>query len=172
MGGGSGPTHGFTRHGRAVHGRTMDHHPAGTAYQRFNKTVAIWLVGKVGTMTCFWIFNVLSFVLLPPTLAYDAVFGVPGSGFAHWYLSYGFIILWTFVLSTYLQLVLLPGLMVGQNLQNEAGDARAAKAFEDTEDLVAGQKALADAVGRIAARLGTEPPAPLPQSPAPTAQDP
>lgn len=131
----SEPTHGWTRLGRAVHARTLDHHPTHNAYQRFNKRVAIWLVSKVGTMTCFWIFNLLSFILLAPTLAYDNLFGVPRAGFMHWYLSYGFIILWTFLLSTYLQLVLLPGLMVGQNLQNEAADVRSTKTFEDVEEI-------------------------------------
>lgn len=145
------PAFGYTHHGAPVHAKVMDHMAAGNRYQRFNKTVAVWLVGHVGTMTCFWIFNLLSFALLPPTLAYDAVFGVPRSGFLHWYLSYGFIILWTFVLSTYLQLVLLPGLMVGQNLQNAAADVRSAKQFEDTEALVA-------TVARISEHLGLEDP--------------
>lgn len=128
------PHWGFTRHhGLAVHARTADHLPAGSGYQRFNKRMAIGLQTKVGTMTCFWIFNGLSFLLLAPTLAYDGLFRPPAHGFLHWYLSYGFIILWTFLLSTYLQLVLLPGLMVGQALQNAASDARTAKQFEDTE---------------------------------------
>lgn len=131
----SDPTHGWTRMGRPVHANTFDHHPTGSAYQRFNKKVAIWLVNGVGTMTCFWIFNLLSFILLAPTLAYDNLFTPPAHGFFHWYLSYGFIVLWTFLLSTYLQLVLLPGLMVGQNLQNVAADARSAKTFEDVEEI-------------------------------------
>lgn len=41
----------------------------------------------------------------------------------------------TWLLSTCFQLTLLPALMVGQNLQNEAADARSAKQFEDTEDV-------------------------------------
>lgn len=131
----SQPTHGFTKLGHAVHARTLDHHPAHNAYARFNKRVAIWLVENVGTMTCFWVFNALSLILLAPTLAYDGMFGIPRTGFFHWYLSYGFIILWTFLLSTYIQLVLLPGIMVGQNVQNEAADARAAKTFEDVEEI-------------------------------------
>lgn len=141
------PRFGYTRDGAAVHAKVMDHHPGATAYQRFNKTVAIWLVTHVGTMTCFWIFNVLSIILLPPTLAYDALFAPPAHGFWHWYLSYGFIILWTFVLSTYIQLVLLPGIMVGQNVQNEASDVRAAKQFEDTETLLADVAAIKEHLG-------------------------
>lgn len=141
------PAFGYTRHGHAVHARVLDHHPVATAYQRFNKRVAIWLVSKVGTMTCFWVFNVLSLILLAPTLAYDGILHTPTRGFVHWYTSYGFIILWTFLLSTYIQLVLLPGIMVGQNVQNEASDARAAKTFEDTEQLLADVTAIKEHLG-------------------------
>jgi hypothetical protein len=44
------------------------------------------------------------------------------------------IALVSWVAQTFIQLVLLPALMVGQNLQNEAADARASKTFEDVED--------------------------------------
>ena len=44
------------------------------------------------------------------------------------------IALVAWVAQTFIQLVLLPALMVGQNLQNAAADARAAKTFEDVED--------------------------------------
>jgi hypothetical protein len=37
---------------------------------------------------------------------------------------------------SFIQLVLLPALMVGQNLQNEAADARSAKTFEDVERII------------------------------------
>lgn len=134
-----GPHFGLTRHGLAVHLHTTGHlapAPGDSWYARFNKRTARLLADKVGTMTCFWIFNLLSFALLAPTLSYDGLFGAPKTGFLHWYLSYGFIILWTFLLSTYIQLVLLPGLMVGQALQNIAADARAAKTFEDVERVV------------------------------------
>jgi hypothetical protein len=40
----------------------------------------------------------------------------------------------SWISQSFIQLVLLPALMVGQNLQNEAADARAAKTFEDVED--------------------------------------
>ena len=49
--------------------------------------------------------------------------------------GFGFNLLATWLLSTCFQLILLPGLMVGQNLQNEAADARSSKQFEDVEDV-------------------------------------
>lgn len=49
------------------------------------------------------------------------------------FVGFGFELLMTWILSTFLQLVLLPALMVGQNLQNVAADARSAKQFADAE---------------------------------------
>jgi hypothetical protein len=51
------PTHGFTKHGLAVHAKIMDHMRDDTAYQRFNKKVALALTKNVGTMTAFWIIS-------------------------------------------------------------------------------------------------------------------
>jgi uncharacterized membrane protein len=129
------PTFGFTRHGHAVHAKTVDHMPGDTAYARFNKRLALLITANIGTMTCFWIFSVMAFMSLPATL--HLVGWIPN----HWilptfFISYGFIFLISWVCQTYFQLVLLPALMVGQNLQNQAADARAAKSFEDTELVV------------------------------------
>jgi len=49
------------------------------------------------------------------------------------FVGFDFELLMTWILSTFLQLVLLPALMVGQNLQNVAADARSAKQFADAE---------------------------------------
>jgi hypothetical protein len=134
------PHFGFTRHhGLPVHARTADHlqpHPDDSAYQRFNKKVALWLTRNVGTMTCFWVFLFIAFLSLPATLVLAALFHAPAHmlivSFA---LSYGFIFLVDWLCQNVIQLVLLPGLMVGQNLQNIASDARAAKQFEDLEEV-------------------------------------
>jgi len=71
------------------------------------------------------------------------------------------IISW--VAQTFLQLVLLSVIMVGQNLQAAASDARAAKTFEDTErivdrldlDTAGGLKDILDAVNAL--RQATSP---------------
>jgi hypothetical protein len=121
----------YTRKGVAVHARTFDHHPAGTAYQRFNKRFALWLANNVGTMTCFYVFCVLALCSLPAILnEFSAFHGF----FPSWLVAASLIALIAWVSSNFLQLVLLPSLMVGQNLQNEAADARATKTFEDVED--------------------------------------
>lgn len=125
------PHFGYTKHGLAVHLRTHDHMPCDTAYQRFNKRVAIWLTKNVGSMTAFWIFTILSMTVAPSCLF--------AAGYIHWkafITSFGFELLATLVLSTWLELVLMPAIMVGQNLGAAASDARAAKQFGDTEVIV------------------------------------
>jgi len=125
------PTHGFTRLGLAVHKRTVDHLPTDSAYQRVNKAVAIALTKYVGTMTCFWVFCLLALFSLPAVLSGFTVFH---SAFPAVIIKASIIALVAWVAQTFIQLVLLPALMVGQNLQNEAADARAAKTFEDVEE--------------------------------------
>src|SRR5271165_5660303 len=50
------------RHGQAVHKRTIDHLPTNTGYQRFTKRLALFITQNIGTMTCFWLFCVISAV--------------------------------------------------------------------------------------------------------------
>lgn len=127
-------THGITKLGHEVHVNTKDHHPVDTAYQRFNKKVAVWITDKVGTMTCFWLFNALSFIGLPATLVAAGL--ALSLGPVGWLTAAGFIVMVQWTAQSWIQLVLLPALMVGQNLQNEAADVRATKQFEDTEEIL------------------------------------
>jgi hypothetical protein len=125
------PHWGFTsHHGFAVHADTFDHHPAGTSYQRFNKRCAIWITRNVGSMTAFWAFTGLSALVAPSCLF--------AAGYIRWHTfitTFGFELLATLILSTWLELALMPAIMVGQNLQNAASDARTAKQFEDLEQV-------------------------------------
>jgi hypothetical protein len=123
------PTHGFTRLGQAVHKRTIDHMPSATGYQRFNKRLAMVITNNIGTMTCFWLFCVISLSSVLAVLYAAHIIGTVGFLTAN-----GFILCVSWVSQNFIQLVLLPALMVGQNLQNDAADARAAKTFEDVED--------------------------------------
>jgi hypothetical protein len=151
------PHFGFTRHGLAVHQLAADHHPAGTAYERFNKKVALGVTGFVGSMTAAWIFCLLALLSLPAVLT--QAFGL--RFFPHWLVAVGLIALVAWIAQTFLQLVLLSVIMVGQNVQQAAGDARSAKTFEDTEVIVdklderteGGIKTVLDAVNALSARL-------------------
>lgn len=154
------PAHGYTRFGQAVHAHVHDHLPDGTPYQRMNKRVALAITTYVGTMTCFWAFCLLALCSLPSVLSGFSVFdGV----FPTWLVRVSIIALITWIAQTFLQLVLLPSIMVGQNLQNEAADARSAKTFEDVEAVLnlldihtnGGLKDVLDAVNAL--RDGTTP---------------
>lgn len=160
------PHHGRTRHGHIVHLRTVDHHRTDSAYQRINKAVAVWIITHVGTMTCFWIFNLIALIGLPATIVAVGVhlhFGI-----LQWLTGAGFILLVQWVAQSYLQLVLLPSIIVGQNLQSAASDVRAAKTFEDTEKILdamdvttaGGLAILHESLGRIEQKLGTMTPTP------------
>jgi hypothetical protein len=125
------PTHGFTRLGQAVHKRTIDHLPTGSAYQRFNKKFAVLITNNVGTMTCTYLFMLLALCSLPAVLS---GFGTFAHTFPTWMVKASIIALVAWVAQTFFQLVLLPAIIVGQNIQNEAADARSSKTFEDVEE--------------------------------------
>ncbi|MDQ6818028.1 MAG: hypothetical protein M3018_11580 [Actinomycetota bacterium] len=84
----------------------------------FNAKVALVITRSVGTMACAYVFALLALISLP-----DAIkAGRPA------------IISW--IAQTFLQLVLLSIIMVGQTVQSVASDARAAKQFTDTETIL------------------------------------
>lgn len=85
----------------------------------FNAKVAIVLTKVVGTMWCFYVFNGIALISLPSAVHTGQL---------------TIIINW--VSSNWIQLILLPALMVGQNVQSAAADARAIKTFEDTERIL------------------------------------
>jgi hypothetical protein len=107
-----------TRDGQVVHRRVIDHLPASTFYQRFNKAVALLVTKAVGTMTCAYIFAAFDCLALPTALR-QGLYGI-----VQWVASF------------FLQLVLLSVIMVGQNLQAVASDARSAKTFDDAEVII------------------------------------
>lgn len=115
---GDRPHFGFTRHGHPVHLRTADHLPSRHAADRFNSWLAVRITQVVGSMWCAYAFALFDLISLP-----DAIHAGTAA-----------VISW--VAQTFLQLVLLSVIMVGQNVQAAAADARAAKTFEDVERVV------------------------------------
>lgn len=118
------PQHGFTKDGKPVHGNTQDHRKGS-----FNKRVGLLVTEKVGSMGAAYSFMLVTLIALPSIITQAFNLHV----FPHWLTnpSMGLIIAW--LSSYFLQLTLLPIIIVGQNAQAEAMDARAAKGFEDTE---------------------------------------
>lgn len=142
---------------RRAHGpvRTADQHATGSAVARFNARLAVGVTRVVGSMWCAYAFAAFDLISLP-----DAI----RAGTAA-------IVSW--IAQTFLQLVLLSIIMVGQDVQAKAADARAEHTFNDVEmlvhalDQIAGHlndqdttaHALRDAIDMIATRFESEPPA-------------
>jgi hypothetical protein len=110
------PTFGFTKYGHAVHARVFDHLPTKTPYARFNKRLAVWITNNVGTMTCFWIFSVIALLGLPAALVEAHVIS-PTIGLIG---EAGFVIIVQWVAQSFLQLVLLPSLIVLSSSQSKS----------------------------------------------------
>ncbi len=103
---------------RAHHGaptvRTTAQDLPGSRVTRFNRKVGLGITTSVGTMWCAYAFALLALVSLPAAIA---------SGSA--------IIIIGWIAQTFLQLVLLPVIIVGQNIQAAASDARSAATYAD-----------------------------------------
>ena len=95
--------------------KVVDQMPASTPAARFNSWLAVKITTGVGTMWCAYAFALLALISLP-----DAIrSGKPA------------IISW--IAQTFLQLVLLSIIIVGQNIQSAASDQRAANTYKDAE---------------------------------------
>lgn len=81
---------------------------------RINRFLAVKITGAVGTMWCAYAFALLALVSLPQVLS---------SG------SLKDLVAW--IAQTFLQLVLLSIIIVGQNISQVAADKRAEATFED-----------------------------------------
>lgn len=130
------PHFGHTGSGKPLHKDTLDYHKPG-----FNKKIAAVLTARVGSMPCFWWFNLLALLSLPATFHLMAVIPLVyhARGLLkiwNFCLSYGWIFLVTWVCQNYIQLVLLPALLVGGNLAAAASDARFEKQIENTEEIL------------------------------------
>jgi hypothetical protein len=85
----------------------------------FNAKLALVITRSVGTMACAYLFAAIALISLPAALSSGQV-----------------IIIVAWIAQTFLQLVLLSIIMVGQTVQSATSDARAAKEFADTETIL------------------------------------
>jgi hypothetical protein len=85
----------------------------------FNAKVALVITRSVGTMACAYLFAAIALISLPAAITSGQV-----------------IVIVAWIAQTFLQLVLLSIIMVGQTVQSVASDARAAKEFADTETIL------------------------------------
>ncbi len=84
-------------------------------FARLNSRVGLRVTLVVGTMWCAYLFSVIALVALPSAL-HQGVY---------------YIVVW--LSSSFLQLVLLPIIIVGQNIQAAAADRRSEETYKDAE---------------------------------------
>jgi hypothetical protein len=138
---------------RASTGPVMvaDQMPTTGPAARFNTWLAVKITTGVGTMWCAYAFGLLALISLP-----DAIkAGKPA------------IISW--IAQTFLQLVLLSIIIVGQNIQSAASDKRSTDTYQDAEavlheaiEIQAHLEAQDAAIERILEHLGLPIPPPVP----------
>ena len=83
---------------------------------RVNSRVGLGITMVVGTMWCAYIFTAIALVSAPSAFA-----------------SANALIIIAWIAQTFLQLVLLPVIIVGQNIQAKAADKRAEDTFNDAD---------------------------------------
>jgi hypothetical protein len=113
---------------------------------RFNARFGLWITIVVGTMWCAYLFTGIALVALPDAVKQGTYF----------------IVVW--LSSSFLQLVLLPIIIVGQNIQAKAADKRAEETYQDAEAVLqeatqiqAHLAAQDTAIGAILTRLAAPP---------------
>ena len=89
--------------------------PRATIIDRFNAYLAVKITDGVGTMWCAYAFAILAVVSLPAAIAGGV----------------GTLISW--IAQTFLQLVLLSIIIVGQKIAGKASDERAIATYKDAE---------------------------------------
>ena len=104
-----------------------------------NAKIAVFLTNIVGSMWCAYVFAIIALIGLPPALRPG------GEGIIAW------------IAQTFLQLVLLSVIMVGQNVQSLASDLRSQHTYDDTLQILdrldihtsGGLKDLADLIDNL-----------------------
>jgi hypothetical protein len=84
----------------------------------FNGRLAVFITGAVGTMWCAYLFAIIAFISLPAAI------------------QGGTSVLISWIAQTFLQLVLLSVIMVGQKVAALASDKQAEQTYKDTEALL------------------------------------
>ena len=148
----------YVRHPRAAELRASQ--PVKTAdvrrvnhknpFVRFNARFGLKITLVVGTMWAAYVFSLLALLALPSAISQGTYY----------------VIVW--LSSSFLQLVLLPIIIVGQNIQAAAADKRSEDTYKDAEavlkeaeeiqkHLLAQDQAISDIVARLEKLMGSTP---------------
>src|SRR5579864_7540928 len=122
----SAPAGGAVRFEHVPHPRIRQRHQQGppqTTDERerlgLNGRIGLFITTVVGTMWAAYIFTVIALVSLPAAIK-----------------SHDVIIIVAWIAQTFLQLVLLPIIIVGQNILGAASDKRAVETYKDAEAIL------------------------------------
>jgi len=129
------------------------------AVEGFNAKLAVILTRGVGSMACAYVFCLVALVSLPAILIQAGA--LHRTAVPNFLTKPGLILIVAWVAQTFLQLVLLSVIMVGQSVQSVASDARAEKEYSDTEFIMdqvnehtdGGLKLLLDRLDAIESKL-------------------
>ncbi len=108
----------------------------------FNAKVAVLITRGVGTMACAYVFCLIALVSLPAILIEAGV--LHHSDVPAFFTKPGLILIVAWIAQTFIQLVLLSIIMVGQNVQSIASDARSQHTYDDAEQIKTGVLAALD----------------------------
>ena len=148
----------YVRHPRAAELRTrgpvktkdLRHTNSQNPFVRFNAKFGLRITLVVGTMWAAYIFTIIALFALPSAIKQGTYF----------------VVVW--LSSSFLQLVLLPIIIVGQNIQAAAADKRAEETYKDAEavlkeaeeiqkHLLAQDQAISNILDRIESIVGGAP---------------
>jgi uncharacterized protein YqgV (UPF0045/DUF77 family) len=100
----------------------------------FNAKLAVIITHAVGSMAMAYIFCLIALTSLPAILIEAGV--LTSSDVPKFLTKPGLILIVAWIAQTFIQLVLLSIIMVGQDVQSIAADARAENTFKDTQAIL------------------------------------
>lgn len=125
-----------TRHhlAKAVRFSPSEIRHATSEVEGFNAKLAVIITHAVGSMAMAYIFSLIALTSLPAILIQA---GVLTTGDVPKFLTKpGLILIVAWIAQTFIQLVLLSIIMVGQGVQSIAADARSESTFKDTQAIL------------------------------------
>ena len=108
----------YTPHTRIADRKTTGPHLTKNEQVGFNGRLALLITSAVGTMWCAYFFTIIALVSLPAAI------------------DGGIATLISWIAQTFLQLVLLSVIMVGQRVAAQASDKQALQTYKDAEALL------------------------------------
>jgi len=130
------PSREKTRHhlARAVRLSPSEIRHAMSEVKGFNAKLAVIITHAVGSMAMAYIFSLIALTSLPAILIQANV--LTKSSVPQFLTKPGLILIVAWVAQTFIQLVLLSIIMVGQDVQSIASDARSENTFKDTQAIL------------------------------------